>query len=135
GETGCSFEVSSAAAAYPFHPANAEFNEGFLRDEGAVLLIVVLTDEPDKSPEGADAYYDLIVDAKSGCGGEACVLVTGLVDECIEGVDNALWQFFNRFPNFDGVGSIDDPMDYTTVIGATLAQVVGETCDQIPPAG
>ena len=63
GETGCSFEMMSAASGYAFHPDNAMFNEGFLRDEGAVLVIVVLTDEPDTSPEGASTYYDMVVDA------------------------------------------------------------------------
>ena len=135
GETGCSFEVSSAAAAYPFHEANADFNQGFLRDEGAVLLIVVLTDEPDKSPEGAQTYYDMIIDAKAGCGGDGCVIVTGLVDECIEGVDNALWQFLNLFSNFQATGSIEEPIGYSDVVGSALASVVAETCEQIPPAG
>ena len=135
GETGCSFEMMSAAAGYAFHPANAAYNDGFLRDEGAVLVIVVLTDEPDKSPEGAMAYYDMVVQAKAGCGGDQCVLVTGLVDQCIEGANNALWQFFNLFPSFTTTGSIDQPGDYAQVVGSALAQVIGETCDQIPPAG
>ncbi len=135
GEDGCNFEMMSAAAGYAFHPANAAFNDGFLRDEGAVLLVVVLTDEPDKSPEGAATYRDMIFDAKANCGGDQCVLITGLVDECIEGVNNELWQFFNLFSGFNPVGSIEQPADYAQVVGATLAQVVGETCNQIPPAG
>ncbi|MEM9452883.1 MAG: hypothetical protein AAGF11_01805 [Myxococcota bacterium] len=135
GETGCSFEMMSAAAGYAFHPANAMANEGFLRDEGAVLVVVVLTDEPDKSPEGAMTYYDMIVDAKAGCGGDQCVIVTGLVNQCIEGVNNGLWQFFNLFPGFTGTGSIEEPLDYAQVVGSALAEVIGETCDQIPPAG
>lgn len=135
GETGCSYEMSSAAAGYALHPANAAFNDGFLRDEGAVLVIIVLTDEPDKSPEGAATYYDMVTAAKAGCGGEQCVLITGLVDQCIEGVNNGLWQFFNQFSNFDATGDIDAPGDYASVVGTALAQVIGETCDQIPPAG
>lgn len=135
GETGCSFEMMSAAAGYAFHPANAAFNAGFLRDEGAVLVIVVLTDEPDKSPEGAATYHQMIVDAKAGCGGADCVVVTGIYDQCIEGVNNTLWQFLNLFPTFTTDGDIDQPADYAAVVGSALAQVIGETCEQIPPAG
>jgi hypothetical protein len=135
GETGCSFEMMSAAAGYAVHPDNATANEGFLRDEGAVLVIVVLTDEPDKSPEGAAAYYDMVMQAKAGCGGDACVIVSAIVDECIEGVNNSLWQFLNLFQNFQVSGSIEEPATYADVVGQTLAQVIGETCDSIPPAG
>ncbi len=136
GETGCSFEMMSAAAGYAFHPANAAFNAGFLRDEGAVLVIVVLTDEPDKSPEGADTYHQMVIDAKAGCGGDDCVVVTGIYDQCIEGVNNTLWQFLNLFSNFTPDGDIDGaPADYANVVGTALAEVIGETCDQIPPAG
>ena len=135
GETGCSFEMMSAAAGYAFHPANAGFNDGFLRDEGAVLVIVVLTDEPDKSPEGAAAYHQMVVDAKAGCGGDECVVVTGIYDQCIEGVNNTLFQFLNSFSNFTPDGDIDEPLDYPNVVGTALAEVIGETCDQIPPAG
>jgi len=135
GETGCSFEMMSAAAGYAVHPANDTANAGFLRDEGAVLLVVVLSDEPDKSPEGAQTYYDMLVDAKAGCGGDACIVTTGLVDPCIQGVDNQLWQFFNLFGNYIPYGDLDNPVAYTDVVGAALAEVIGETCDQIPPAG
>ena len=47
GEDGCSFEMSSAGAAYAAHPANAAANSGFFRDAGAVLMVFVLTDEPE----------------------------------------------------------------------------------------
>ena len=135
GETGCSFEMISAAAGYALHPANEAANAGFLRDEGAVLVVIILTDEPDKSPEGADAYHQMIVDAKSGCGGDDCVIVAGIVNECIMSANEGLWQFFNSFPRFNGVGSIDDPAAYASVVGDALAQVIGDTCNEIPPAG
>jgi hypothetical protein len=135
GEDGCSFEMSSAAAGYALHPANAEANDGFLRDAGAVLVVVVLSDEPDKSPEGASVYYDMVMAAKEECGGDQCVVMTGIVDECISDVDNALWQFFGLFGNFQTSGSIDEPADYAEVVGTALAQVIGQTCESIPPAG
>lgn len=135
GETGCSFEMMSAAAGYAVHPDNAAHNAGFLRDEGAVLVIVVLTDEPDKSPEGAAAYHDMVMQAKAGCGGEACVVASAIVDECIVGVNDSLWQFLELFENFQVSGSIEEPATYAEVVGQTLAQVIGETCETIPPAG
>ena len=94
--------MSSAGAGYAVHPDNDATNSGFLRDEGAVFVIFFLTDEPDKSPEGAQAYYDMIVNAKAGCGGDKCVIVSGLVNECIMGVNNTLWQFMNLFPDAAG---------------------------------
>ena len=64
------------------------------------------------------------------------MVVTGIVDQCIEMVNNELWQFFNLFGNFvQPTGDIDNPADYANVVGSALAQVIGETCDQIPPAG
>lgn len=134
GEGGCSFEMVSAGAGYAFHPANAGFNDGFVRDEGAVLVVVVLTNEPDKSPEGAMAYYDMIVDAKAGCGGDPCVVVTGLVDPCIEGANDELWQFFGLFSNVLPLGNIAVPGDHGQVLGPALAQAIGDSCQQIPPA-
>jgi hypothetical protein len=134
GETGCSYEMMSAAAGYAMHPDNDATNAGFLRDEGAVLVIVFLTDEPDKSPEGADTYYDMVETAKAGCGGADCVIVTGLVNTCIEGVNNELWQFLTLFENQPVVGSIDDPAAYQEVVGGALAEVIDEVCDEIPPA-
>jgi hypothetical protein len=135
GETGCSFEMSSAGAGYAFHPDNAATNTGFVRDEGAVLLIFFLTDEPDKSPEGAQVYHDMVTAAKAGCGGDQCVLVAGLVNTCIMGVNNALWQFMNTFPDAPTIGSIDDPFTYADVVGDALAQIIGQKCDEIPPEG
>ena len=132
-ESGCSFEMMSAAAGYAFHPANAAANDGFLRDEGAVLAIVVLTDEPDKSPEGAATYHQMVVDAKAGCGGADCVVVSGIHDQCIEGANDALWQFFGLFPGFVPGGDIEAPEDYAAVMDA-LVQSIGQTCDQLPPA-
>lgn len=131
GESGCSFEMASAGAGYALHPANAAANAGFLRDEGAVLGIFVLSDEPDKSPEGVAAYKGMITSAKTKCGGEACVLLAGLIDPCIEGVNNTLWQFLNAFDKPPILGDIDDAAGYTAVIGDALAQVVKQTCDDI----
>lgn len=135
GEVGCSFEMMTAGAAYPFHPANASANEGFLRDDDAVLVIFVLTDEPDKSPEELAVYVDMITSAKSTCGGADCVVAAGLVETCITGVDDRLWGFLNAWPDPPTYGDINDAAGYADVVGAALAQVIGTKCDEIRPEG
>jgi hypothetical protein len=135
GEVGCSFEMMSAGAAYPFHAANATANADFVRNDDAVLVIFVLTDEPDKSPEEVTAYVDLVMDAKSECGAE-CVITAGLVEMCIEDTPtDRLWQFLNAWPDPPTVGAIDDAAGYDDVIGAALAAAIGTKCDEIRPEG
>lgn len=135
GEDGCSFEMSSAGAAYAAHPANAAANSGFFRDAGAVLMVFVLTDEPDKSPEDIAVYHDMLAAAKTECGGDECILTAGLLDPCVEATDQTVWQFLSTFGEAPIWGDIDDSANYANVVGDALAQIVGETCMQIPPAG
>jgi len=135
GEVGCSFEMMTAGAAYPFHPANAGANADFVRDDDAVLVIFVLTDEPDKSPEDLSTYVDLVTAAKADCGGAECVVVAGLVETCITGVDDRLWGFLNAWPDPPHFGDINDAAGYDDVIGAALAQAIGTKCDEIRPEG
>ncbi len=131
GETGCSYEMPSAAAGYAAHPANIAENAGFFRDENGVLLIVVLSDEPDKSPEGTQAYKDMLTPMKSNCGGDACILTVGLINPCIQNVNNSLWEFLNAFGEPPIWGDLKDPAQYTKVVGDALAQVVKQTCDEV----
>lgn len=135
GEVGCSYEMMSAGASYPFHPANAADNAGFVRDDDAVLVIVVLTDEPDKSPEDLAVYVDLVTAAKAGCGGADCVVAAGLVDGCIMGTDDRLWAFLNAWPDPPQLGDIFDAAGYDDVVGAALAAAIGTKCDEIRPEG
>jgi len=100
-----------------------------------VLVIFVLTDEPDKSPEDLAVYVDMITSAKTGCGGSDCVVAAGLVETCIMTVDDRLWGFLNAWPDPPMVGSIDDAAGYDEVIGAALAQTIGTKCDEIRPEG
>lgn len=132
GEDGCSFEMPVAAASYMAHPANAATNGGFLRDQDAVLLIVFLTDEPDKSPEAVTGYKQMLLDAKAGCGGAECILVAGLVPPCIEGINQKLWQFMTAFGEAPILGDIKDTKGYSEVIGAALAATLEDTCTNIP---
>ncbi|HEY0135932.1 MAG TPA: hypothetical protein VGB85_17725 [Nannocystis sp.] len=143
GEVGCSFEMAAAGAGWSADPANAGSNAGFLRDEGAVLLVFVLSDEPDKSPEPVSQWVDKLVAAKQGCGGLQCILAAGLVsDFCHDNAaDTTLKTFLESFsepPIIGSIGSVfpnDPPPDYTGVVGSALAQVIGQKCDELQPPG
>jgi hypothetical protein len=143
GETGCSFEMPAAAAGWAADPVNAATNAGFIRDEGAVLMVFVLSDEPDKSAEPVSQWVDKLVAAKSGCGGLECILAAGLVsDFCYDHpADTTLKDFLESFsepPITGSIGSVfpnDPPPDYSGVVGQALAQVIGQKCDEIEPPG
>ncbi|MBL4685554.1 MAG: hypothetical protein JKY37_13250, partial [Nannocystaceae bacterium] len=129
---GGAFEFPTAAAAYALDPINAETNEGFLRDEGAVLALFVLSDEVDQSPEGVETYRDQILAAKAGCGGAACISTAALLSPgCID-ADPVIWQFLNAFGSEPAWGSIADPDAYASVVSESLTEVIAATCDLVP---
>lgn len=128
---GGAFEFPTAAAAYALDPINAATNEGFLRDEGAVLSLFVLSDEVDQSPEGVDVYRDRILDAKAGCG-ESCISTAGLLSEFCVDSDPLVWQFLNAFEATPQWGSIGDPSAYASVVAESLATVISQTCELVP---
>jgi hypothetical protein len=143
-------ELLSAAAAYPFHEANATHNEGFVRDEGAVLLLFFLTDTSDITPESADSLADIVRSAKSGCGGDDCILTAGMVDpnsNCNTEYPR-LTEFLSAFGKPPAsLGDISGPggggwppppappEEYEKVLGDALAEVLAQTCADIPPEG
>lgn len=136
GETGCSFEMPAAAAGWAADPATAPTNAGFIRDAGAVLVVFVLTDEPDKSPEPVSQWVDKLVAAKQECGGKNCILASGLVpDFCYANPgDTTLKTFLESFSAPPFTGNIDgDPSDYAMVVGDALAGVIQEKCEEIEP--
>jgi hypothetical protein len=136
GCDGGAFEFSSAAAAYAVGPQTAVANEGFLRDEGAVLGIFVLTNEVDQSPEPLAAYRDTILAAKSGCGGEDCILTAGLLPtDCVPDANPKVWQFLNAFGSAPAWGDVDDYAGYGDVVANALADGIVDTCEDIDPAG
>ena len=112
GESGSVWEMVAAGAAYPFHPANAMHNAGFLRDEGAVLVIFTLTDEVDNSPEDVAAYHDMIVAAKAGCGGDACIVPAGVMMPCLASApDNVLHPLLSSFGKEPVIADIGPELD------------------------
>ncbi|MDC0716898.1 hypothetical protein [Nannocystis bainbridge] len=136
GETGCSFEMPAAAAGWAADPATAPTNDGFIRDAGAVLVVFVLTDEPDKSPEPVSQWVDKLVAAKQACGGLDCILASGLVPGfCYDNPgDSTLKTFLQSFSAPPFTGDIDgNPSDYAMVVGDALAGVIQEKCEEIEP--
>ncbi|MCH9681488.1 MAG: hypothetical protein K0V04_08650 [Deltaproteobacteria bacterium] len=136
GCDGGAFDFPVAAAAYAVDPVNAPTNGGFVRDEGAALAVFVLTNETDHSPEGLSTYRDMLVDAKAGCGGEACIVTGGLLaPNCVPEWDPPVWQFLSAFGDAPAWGDIGDFSGYRTVVAETLANGVIETCGSIDPVG
>jgi hypothetical protein len=143
-QAGSAFEFNAAAAAWALHPANAETNSGFLRDEGSVLVIFILSDEGDQSyvVETEDFLVNTVLDAKSGCGGADCIVTGGLLMTLCEPETLNSQRFLSSFGSTPQIGDIrgggllfPEPEIYTEVVGATLASVIAETCEQIEPAG
>ena len=145
GCTGCAFDFTVGAAGYAAHPANDPTNAGFFRDEGAVLLLFVLTDEADHSTESLASYHDMITARKTKCGGDNCIITGALLSKfCAQKPNVQIWEFLNMFGEAPVWGDITggsnnplfqppDPKEYTKVIADALAPVVKQTCDKIPP--
>lgn len=135
-------ETVVAGAAYPFHPANATHNDGFLRTN-AVLVLFLLSDSPDLTPADipTSQFVDIVRDAKAECGGDPCVVTSGAIaGTCYENPENTntrLTDFMNAFggPPASWVDLGSETPDFTGVLGAALADVVAATCENIPPEG
>jgi hypothetical protein len=135
GESSSSVEFPSAGLAYAFSPANANANHGFVRDRGAVLVLIALTDEPDKSFEALQGYHDMVASSKQGCGGNLCIVTAGIIPSCLPDAHDPLWNFLSAFGSAPTWTDIDGTaMDYTNVVGGALAQAVRNTCDLVPAA-
>lgn len=136
GCSGGAFEFPSAAAAYALGPGNAEPNEGFIRDEGAALAIFALTDGIDLSLESIATYRDMVLGAKTECGGAECIVTAGLLSaECVPDTNPVIWQFLNAFGSEPRWGSIDDFAGYDDVVNAALAEALVQACEEIDPVG
>ena len=136
GCSGGAFEFPSAAAAYAVDESNADINGGFLRDEGAALAIFVLSNEVDDGPEPVETYRDMIRAAKSGCGGDACIVTAGLLaTDCVPSSDPLIWRFLNAFGRDPTWGDVLDFAGYEAVVSGALADAIVDTCESITPAG
>jgi hypothetical protein len=142
GDDHSNTETVVAGAAYPFHPANAEHNEGFMREQG-VLVLFLLSDSPDLSPANVPTtdFIEMVSEAKAACG-DMCVITTGAIaSDCYQNPLNTntrLTEFMNGFgqppPSWINLAFGMVP-DFQGVLGTALAEVIGTTCENIPPAG
>lgn len=146
GENGCTYEMPVAAAGWAFTAPNVgevlSTNDDFLRNEGTVLVLFFLTDEPDKSPESVAIHRDRVLAAKGGCGGDdpddICVVTAGFIPTCTIDVNQKLWQFMTSFgETADEVkwGDITDIPGYDELVGTVLAGTIADACEDVPPVG
>jgi hypothetical protein len=109
----------------------------------AVLVLFLLSDSPDLSPPAIPTqdFIDIVSDAKSACG-DFCVIPTGAIaGACYDQPGNTntrLYDFMNGFgappPSWTNLQSGMVP-NFEGVLGTALADVIGSTCEQIPPEG
>jgi hypothetical protein len=134
-------ETVVASAAYPFHPANATVNAGFLREK-AVLVLYLLSDSADLSPKNIPTsdFIQMVREAKAGCG-DACVIPTGAIQgKCYDQpavTNRRLYEFMNGFghPPAPFASFAGGTPDLGGVLGKALAEVIGTACESIPPVG
>lgn len=148
GEGGSNIEMLTAPVGWAFDAANAATNDGFLRDEGAVLVVFFMQDEADQSPQMVDGtstgtwVLDRVAEAKAGCGGLNCVIAGGFLDaEACMG-DRPIATFLSGFdaplvqelPNDNNSPqAIADEMN--ELLSNSLADLIGQTCEEITPEG
>jgi len=135
GMSGCSYVMYAAATGWSAHPTNGEANAGFLRDAGAVLLIVFVGNLPDVSPGSFADYRAMIAAAKPTCGVDQCTLAAALVWEACIAYSSPYSPstFLELFGESPLLGDVDEPSDFPLVLGGDLAQQVAETCEAIGP--
>jgi len=154
GTGGSNIEMSTAPAGWVADAANDGTNAGFIRDEGSVLVVFFMQDEPDQTPlmidgqAGGLAMLDKLVQAKAGCGGIDCIIAGGFLDEqaCAASGNLPLDDFLANVgetpivqPLPDKNLAEDDPQsaadEMNMVLSGTLAEVIAQTCEEIGPEG
>jgi len=139
GTGGSNIEMATAPAGWVADPANAATNAGFIRDEGAVLVVFFLQDEPDQTPPSVSglAMLDKLATAKPLCGGVDCIIGGGMLNEGCVG-QTPIGQFLGGLSepavtdNFPFIGD-PSPEDFTAVLRDTLLGVIEKKCAEIPP--
>lgn len=148
GTGGSNIEMTCAPAGWAFDDANNATNAGFLRDEGAVLVIFFMTDEPDQTPPmidgmgGGQAMLQKVAAAKAGCGGLDCVIGGGFLLESIC-QNQPLDAFLAGLPEPAQVAELPDEdlppaqgaAEMNALLADTLADVIAAKCEEIPPVG
>ena len=151
GTGGSNIEMSTAPVAWVADAANDATNDGFIRDEGAVLVVFFMQDEPDQTPTMIDGQtggafaLEQIAAAKAGCGGTDCIIAGGFLAEnaCSADGDLPLDEFLGGVGSSPIVAQLPfiapDPAttaaEMNETLSTTLTEVIASTCEEIPPAG
>jgi hypothetical protein len=154
GTGGSNIEMSTAPVGWLADPVNDPTNAGFVRDEGAVLVVFFMQDEPDQTPlmidgqPGGLAMLEKLVQAKAGCGGIDCIIAGGFLNEqaCAATGNLPLDDFLAGVGETPVVEPLpdenlaeDDPQaaaeQMNQALSGTLTEIIAQTCEQIPPAG
>ena len=151
GTGGSNIEMLTAPVGWVADPANDVTNAGFLRDAGAVLVLFFMQDEPDQTPlvidgqNAGDLMLERIAAAKGTCGGVDCILAGGFLAEtaCGGRPINQLLDGLTEEPHIallpDEDLAEDDPQaaadQMNELLSQTLADVIAQKCEEIPPEG
>lgn len=151
GEGGSNIEMATAAAGWAGDPTNDPTNAGFIRDEGAVLVVFFLQDEPDQTPltidgqPGGLAMLGKLAARKPACGGANCMIGGGLIDmNCYP--QTPISEFLENLGAPPVVGMLPDagvaaanPQqaadEMNRLLRDTLTGVIAQKCQEIPPVG
>jgi len=154
GEGGSNIEMSAAPVGWVGDAANSATNAGFIRDEGAVLVVFFMQDEPDQTPmtidgqPGGQFVLDRIAAAKAGCGGLDCVIAGGFLNAnaCNADGNLPLDDFLAGVGESPVVQALPDEnlaednpaaaaAEMNQLLSETLADVIAQTCDEVGPVG
>lgn len=146
GTTGSPIEQPVTATVAALDPANAApgaCNEGFIRED-AILVVVIVTDDPPNSFDFDDAHagtdtsgwFDAVVAAKGG--DVESVVMIGFVHAdaaapCTFAVSPNLVTFIEEFGEQGVLASICEP-DYAPIFASSI-ETIESTCDNFIPQG
>jgi hypothetical protein len=146
GTSGSPIEQPVTATVAALDPANAAAgacNEGFIRED-AILVVVIVTDDPPNSFDFDDAHagtdtsgwFDAVVAAKGG--DVESVVMIGFVPldaaaTCTFGVSPNLINFVEAFGEQGVLASICEP-DYAPIFASSI-ETIETTCDNFIPQG
>lgn len=146
GTSGSPIEQPVTALIASFDPAKrgaGDCNEGFLRDD-AILVVVIVTDDPPMAPDFDDAHpstdtthwYDDVIAAKND--DPEALVVIGFIPwndlSCIFGGESPnLIGFIDSFGKQGVKASICEP-DFGPIFASTIETIV-TTCENFDPPG
>jgi hypothetical protein len=146
GEGGSNVEMATAVAGWMASPVNDATNAGFVRDDGALLVLFFVQDEPDQTPPYAtQEMLDDIAAKKAVCGGLDCVLGGGFVNlACLPEVPlGTLLDGLGAEPVVESLPPWEDAQEdpaaaaeqMRTLLRDTLTDVIAAKCGEIGPPG